>query len=585
MLTGVPDVSKWQAARRGVSAFLQDCETVQASATAYVTAGVRTFRQDGANNEFASVFAAPGYGLVKAGGAAGRGVFDSATAAMTASGFAPLAEALQDARAALVDPPFRRVGGERRYLAMFGDGLSTAGAGLASIPDHSLAGTAVFAMGFGVGSNASYSNLASMVAKGVPLGIPQVSHGENAGTIDKFFSNALAHAIGFTTIFDPVFELFEGEHVHVAFDVTSAEETLLLTIQGMDFDDGNWTFHLHGPGGFMAYGMEEGAAHAHDGSCAHACCRRPDVAASRANGRACIVLQRDNADDACWVGEWRLMVAYRAPQLDAMVMPNIGELIQPMSAGPVRGPRYSRLLVEPRERVPVRNIRGEPRHRLDERTAGTNHGDRSACMVVVNIQGRSRLRMELVPTGSDLRTGCELGFALEVEALQGNVTIDRAFARMLSPTHDLAAAVEDECRRHDAGARSDDPKHESPDPALLLAHLEQRDSELTAWRDQELEVMTHGDGPPHMHVPDTTVPGIYHVGLIVEGHYCPMHGHAAHEPAHDHGDHGAVAHASHSHPSEQPAHAADEAACDDDCPLERFTRVLTATVAVQAATT
>ena len=44
MTTTDPPVTKWVAATRGVSAFLQDCEVARSSGVAYVTAGVRTFR-------------------------------------------------------------------------------------------------------------------------------------------------------------------------------------------------------------------------------------------------------------------------------------------------------------------------------------------------------------------------------------------------------------------------------------------------------------------------------------------------------------------------------------------------------------
>lgn len=594
MLTSAPDVSKWQAARRGVSAFLQDCETIQASSAAYVTAGIKTFHRVGTANDFVPVLAGPGYGLVKNGGVFGRGAFDGAAAGMTASGTAPLADALLDVRTTLVEPPFARVSGERRYLAMLSDGLLTAGAVLSSIPDHSLGSTAVFAMGFGIDGAADYANLSAMVAKGVTLGSQQqVFHGENAGTIDKFFSNALARAMGFTALIDPVFELFEGEHTHFEFDVTSAEEALLITIQGMDFDDSNWTFHLHAPDGAMAYGMEA-SGHMHDGACMPMCCRRPDVVATRGNGRLSLVLQRDSADDACWVGGWRLLLAYRARQLDAMLMPNSGELIQPVSAGPVRGPRYSRLLTAPRERVATRNIRGAPRHRLDERTAGTNHNDQPACNVVVNIYGRTRLRMELVPDVSELRAGCRLAFALEADVPQGNITIARAFARLFAPTHDLAALLgtsSDQPPTREAVARGS--KASPADPAMRLAMLEKRDPGLTEMRDEELEVMLHADGR-HKHVgsiavDSTIVPGIYHVGVLVEGQYCPVHGHAM--TAHQHGQHDHAAHAgAHNHEEhaheehahEEHVHPTDASICDPDCSLERFTRVLTTAVALPA---
>ena len=52
MSTAAPPVTKWDAARRGVSAFLADCETVQQSGLTYVIAGVKTFRHLGGGNDF-----------------------------------------------------------------------------------------------------------------------------------------------------------------------------------------------------------------------------------------------------------------------------------------------------------------------------------------------------------------------------------------------------------------------------------------------------------------------------------------------------------------------------------------------------
>ena len=48
---------------------------------------------------------------------------------------------------------------------------------------------------------------------------------------------------------DPVLEFFAGEHAHVDFYATSAEDSFLITVQGMDFSDANWSYALHGPDG------------------------------------------------------------------------------------------------------------------------------------------------------------------------------------------------------------------------------------------------------------------------------------------------------------------------------------------------
>jgi Common central domain of tyrosinase len=554
MTTGAPDVTKWEAAKRGVSAFLQDCETVQGSGSAYMVAGVKTFRRVGAN-DFASVFTSPGYGLVKAGGTVSRAAFDSAVSTMSPGGSTPLADALLDIHATLVESPFGHVpGDERRYLAMLTDGLLTDGAPMSSIPDHSLGETAVFSMGFGTGVDVDYSTLAAMAAKGATLTTAQVFHGENAGVIDKFYSNALARAIGFTGVIDPVLELFAGEHAHVELQATSADDAFLITVQGLDFDDDNWTFHLHGPDGSMAYGEGDGHAgmhmRGHDGCL-------PDLTATRATGRLSLMLQRNNAHASCWVGTWRLMVAYKAPRLDAMVMPHLGELIFPVSAGRVHGPRYSRVLTAPSARIAVRNVNHRPAHRLDVRATGNNLNRGAACNAVVNVYARTRLRMEFVPRVERLEAGSPLTVDLHTDATQGSFTIERALARLIAPGHDLAEAV-NAIRKRDIPKEAllEGSKALAFDPARLLAALEKRDRKLRRVRDEELAVVVHHDGPQHVHIDKTEVPGVYHVGVAVDGGYRPDV-EAAITHAHDH-----------------------DAAAPSDARSEPFQRVLSTAVAL-----
>ena len=89
------------------------------------------------------------------------------------------------------------------------------------------------------------------------------------------------------------------------------------------------------------------------------------MTARRRNGRLSLFLRRDNADASAWVGTWRLLVAWRARSLASMVMLDTGELMFPVAAGPIRGPRYARLLVKPSRRTPARSVAGKARHRLD----------------------------------------------------------------------------------------------------------------------------------------------------------------------------------------------------------------------------
>src|SRR6185503_8453018 len=117
----------------------------------------------------------------------------------------------------------------------------------------------------------------------------------------------------------------------------------------------------------------------------------------RGNGRLSLFVSRDSADDSAWVGAWTLMIAWRARELDGMVMLDVGTLLAPVAAGPLRGARYSRLLARPEERLAARVIAATPRHRLDVWPASTNRSDRPACSVVVNVYARTRLKVELRP--------------------------------------------------------------------------------------------------------------------------------------------------------------------------------------------
>jgi hypothetical protein len=570
MVVAAPDVTKWEAAKRGVSAFLQDCETVQSSASVYVTAGVKTFRHLGAN-EFAAIFPAPGYGLVKSGTTFSRAAFDAGVAGMSPGGSTPLADALVDVRNTLVEAPFGHVpADERRYLAMLTDGLLTDGSPMSSIVDHSFAETVVSAMGFGTGAEVDFPTLQSMVDKGVTIPTAQVFHGENAGTIDKFYSEALAHAIGFTGIIDPVLELFAGEHAHVEFSATSADEAFLITVQGMDYDDDNWTFELHGPGGLMAYSdyddgglpMHMGRGHAEFGCV-------PDVTATRATGRLSLMMQRDSADDDCWVGTWRLMVAYKARLLDAMVMPTISELLWPVAAGPSRGPRYSRLLVAPGNRVPTRNLNVGPANRLDTVSQSTNRNDQPACNAVVNVYGRTRLPIELVPrVDAAGRAGAPFSIDVNANPLQGNVVTTRLFARLAAPAVDVAEAVAAVgAKQIPKDAALEGSKALKFDPAKVLATLEKRSRRLGRLRNEELPVDVQQVKAVPLRVAKTDVPGAYHIGVYLEGTYCPLHTHAA--PATDDHD----------------RNEAGESSCDPDCDLELFMRLLSTTVVMHGQRT
>ena len=592
MTTSAPDVTKWEAAKRGVSAFLQDCETVQSSGTIYTIAGVKTFRQLAAN-EFTSVFSGPGYGLIKSGTSFSRAKFDSTVAGLSPGGGTPLADALQDVRNTMVTPPFGGLpAGEPRYLAMLTDGLLTSGAPMSSIPNGSFAPVAVFSMGFGTGLDVDYPTLQSMVDKGRTLTTQQVFHGETAGTIDKFYSNALAAAIGFTSIFDPVVELFAGEYTHLEFEATSADDVFLITAQGMDFNDENWTFHLHGPDGSMVYGDGAGAAghsHSEGTGCSH-CCRKPHVTARRANGRLTVLLQRDSAERECWVGRWRLMVSFRARVFDAMVMFTTDTLMAPVTAGTMRGPKYSRLLVDPKKRVAQRNIAQVSANVLDVLPVGSNHNDGEACDLTVNVYARTRLRYSLVADNVRAAVGDSISVNLQADVLQGNAATGRALARMVSPATDIAAlAPRLKLRRMNLDSLNRDQQTPRFDTARALAELEKSDRKISGHVDQQMKVAIHDQGPLHIHVEKAPVAGAYNLAVYIEGDYCPEHDSMDAPGSHDHSA------TTHTHGGGGGG-STSSTKCGPGCVRESFTRLLTtqlpvtgsaqrATPAVQATRT
>ncbi|WP_284620636.1 tyrosinase family protein [Aquabacterium humicola] len=540
MTSGAADVSKWEAAKRGVAAFLQDAENARASGEAYVTAGVKTFRSL-AGNLFEAVFAAPGYGLVKTGTQISASGFTTAMTGLGAAGGTPLADALLDINTTLVDAPAGGVpADEQRYLALLTDGMLTSGAPLSSIPNGSLARTAVFGMGFGTGAEVDYATIASLVAKGRTLTTQQVFHGENAGTIDKFFGGALAAAIGYSPVTDPVLEMFAGEFSHVDFSATSADDGFLITAQGMDFDSANWRFQLHGPGGVLLYGDHEGG-HDHDG-CDH-CCPSPQVTASVSEGRLSLIVRRGNAPAHCWVGGWQLMVAYKARRFDGMVMPQIADWLYPVAAGPARGARWSRLLVAPDKRVARRNVVRRSRHALDAQPLSSNRSGADACDVVVNIYARTRLRLSLVPDKVLAGVGGDLNFELVDLSLGGVATVHHSAARLVSPSVDLAALFGGMKPSSLPREQKLDAADGLPfDPARVLATLEKRSRTLGASKDQVANLVQHHGGPWHVHAKGLGVPGVVHLGVWLSGTYDPLGTAAAggHGGGHSTGQGGAV---------------------------------------------
>ncbi len=520
MVVTNPDVTKWEAAKRGVSAFLQDCETVQDSGTIYVTGGVKTFRSSG-GNQFDNVFTSPGYGLIKQGTSFSKASFDSSIAAMSPGGGTPLADALLDVENTLVDPVFGGIpADERRYLAMLTDGILTSGAAMSTISAGSLDRTVIFGMGFGNGAAVDYATIADMVSKGQSIPTTQVFHGENAGTIDKFYSNALAAAIGFTSVFDPVLELFEGEHAHLNYYATSADDALLITCQGMDFSSKNWSYVLKSPSGDILYGD-----HQHNGheSCNH-CCPLPIVTNRVSNGRLTLVVQRDHASKHCWVGKWQLMIAYKTRDMDKMMMPVIGELIFPVSAGLIRGNQYNRLLTKTKQRQASRNMIAISRNSLDTRAVGTNSNDREACNVVVNIYARTNLKLDIGSKTSILKTGCALDVNLVASSNLGMVEIESTFARLISPSFDINKIIsQDEILKLKHKAEKYKRYSNKYDPAIEIARRLRDQENKSLIVDKEVIFKRQKGQTWTLDAGKVETPGVQHIGIMVTGVYHPQY--------------------------------------------------------------
>lgn len=521
MVSTAPDVTKWEAAKRGVSLFLQDCETVQESATTYIHAGIQTFRSVGAN-DFDTIFSGPGYGLVKNGTTFSRSSFDALIASHSPGGGTPLADALVNANNTLVNAPFGNLpNDEQRYLAMLTDGKRTTGSLFTTIPNTSLSPTAIFGLAFGTGVDVDYATIATMVDKGTALSTIQVFQGENAGTIDKFYTNALARAIGYTSIFDPLLEFFGGEHAHIHFSATSAEDEFLITAQGFDFKDSNWDYRLKGPDGTIHYGGHSQHDHSGSNTCAD-CCPLPYVNFKRSKGRLSMVVQRNNANRKCWVGQWELLISYKAKDHSAMLMPTIGELLYPVSGGPIRGNQYQNLLARQRARIPTRKIFAKASNGLDTRAPLTNVERGEACNNLINIYAKTRLRLDVSGQKGVAKRGNKLDLKLSFELPNGRVSSLTGFSRMISPSIDFDKVISpkeaDEIMKKNESSKRPSKKY---DLAIILAKrlLEKQEGRIV--NDQELQIKLEKDSTLSIAGLETKFKGSYHLGILVSGYYEP----------------------------------------------------------------
>jgi hypothetical protein len=143
--------------------------------------------------------------------------------------------------------------------------------------------------------------------------------------------------------------------------------------------------------------------------------------------------------------------------------------------------------------------------------------------------------------------------------------VESTVGRLISPAVDVAERVRDTDleklgRRVRLPARLGDGKY---DNGRVLAELEAKEPDLGSVRDEQARVVQHDGGPPHVHVPDTAIPGGYHLGIYVSGRYFPG------DAVPDQGGHGG-----HGHPGMRPDADQDGG--------EPFTRIVTASLGVVA---
>jgi len=516
-LTGMPpNISKWEAAKQGVASLLQDAEAAYLATEAYVVAGVDTFRSTGGVNTVTPVSsAAPPYGVVKAGSPYAQAAFNTDVAALIPGGGTPLAAALTETEDQLVRPPFgNQPANEQRYLCILTDGKETAPPWLASLATPEFPDTVIFAMGFGVGSGwdgVDYATIDNLKNKGkaAPAGVQQAFHGENANVIDKFYTNSIAHTLGFQPVIDPRFEVFPGEMVMMPFPVGASDQAILITAQGFDYQDENWDYHLLGP--------DQTTYHDHGPSPTHFLLTRV-----RHRARLTLFLNRNGGPAERWVGPWYFMATYRKKaRKPYMVMPNTWELLVPVGAPPLRGPLYTRFDQPAAKRPAVRALAPRAGAPLLLSAGINSPAIDAASTLAVNVFARGSLSTRLVPQVREPFAGSMVELVLSVEDLgQGQVKSLEVNGRLVAPGFSLGNVFADvqtiplAKRKKYLSEREGRTVFDEPQ---FLADYEKAKPDAFRLRDEEIRFAPRKDGAYAARIPETRYPGVYRAALHIEG--------------------------------------------------------------------
>lgn len=545
-MTGMGSVTKWEAAKRGVSAALHDCESAFAAGAAYVTAGVETFRTLGVNNVFTSVFTgASPYGLIKNGTSYSQSTFDTLITAPTFNpgGNTPLADTIADTETRLTRPPFGSLpANDDRYMYFLTDGIETSGTPLSAVPAQHYASTTIFAMGFGTGSEVNYPQIANIVNKGktAPAGINQVYHGDSAGTINKFYADSIAATVGYTTpVVDPVFELYPGEHVDTPFDVGTMDESYMITCQGFDYNDDNWSFCLILPDGEECAcdgncATDEGAGHHHDegaysatsGTIATHIHSGFLVTSNKSNGRTTVFLQRNGADEDEWIGRWYIRAMYRMDIKSgmAMYMPGLLDILRPVGGLPIRGSVFNRLI------QPFDSQQSQRLLPLNSKFAdfypvlGTSMVEpKDPCSVAVNIYGKRTIRAFIQLNIKSAFAGNDMEAIVKLEDPSGGTFSNlRVLGRLVAPHFSIGNIYADIKTFNIKSKNRFYNKHSLSQPfdhALFLAAYEEKHPGAFPVLDRLIQFDVNQDENREVSykLTENNYPGIYYLTLLVEG--------------------------------------------------------------------
>lgn len=511
-LTGMaPNISKWDAAKLGVSHFLQDAEAAYLAAESYVTTGVNTFRSTLGVNEVTAVSGAvPPFGLVKAGSPYAQAAFNADVAGLTPSGGTPLAAALSETEDEMVRPPYGdNPAEEQRYLCILTDGIETSPPLLSTLGTPEFPNTIVFGLGFGIGggwNGVDYATITNMVSKGkaAPAGVQQTFHGENANVINKFFTNSIAHTLGFEPVMDPKFEIFPGELVMCPFQVGCTDQVMMITVQGFDFEDKHWNFYLLGPDSEMYFNAADAPYL---------------ITTVRRDARLTLFLNRNYGPLKGWEGTWNVMVTYkREAGGKYMYMPNHPEMLINAGVPPLLGPRYTRYNLPPEKRRPLRLTQPEqgmhhPYYRaFDTGTPST---------VSVNVYARGQLSATLVSHAGSPFAGSpiELVAKLNVNFREKCRGI-RVTGRMVAPDYSIGNILLDfetiPRQKREKYYRKEDDEG-SFDMLAFLADYEKAKPGAFKMRDEVFELQPYNDGTWRALIRHTRYPGVYRFGVLVEG--------------------------------------------------------------------